>query len=248
MPVFQPRGESGEEINACFRKLIRKRFGARFQFGKMIGGRLNEITHAINRIVYDRRLAALVFVQSLLARAAFLQIAIGGVEPLHGIRHGRREVGQFAHLVARHRCCAEEGVGKHFVEFALQPRFFFTRKATRIDIEGFRQPDQHLRGHGALVALHQIEIACGNAEFRRHAGLREPQFAAQTAHACARENFASGIGHGFNSRLVTIIYNITYLHLSSYNHVTFEGKCPSGAAHNACLSVISSVKAVMSAL
>ena len=68
----------------------------------MIGGGLDEITHAINRIIFRSGLAAIA-VESALRSGAFFDVAIGGIKPLHGFCDRRCEICEFPQFVARDR-------------------------------------------------------------------------------------------------------------------------------------------------
>ena len=75
----------------------------------------------------------------------------------------------------------EDRIGKCLHEIVREPCVFIGRKRPNVDIEGLRELDQKLRGHGPAVVLDQVEVARGDVELGRHLALAEPVTSAKRA-------------------------------------------------------------------
>src|SRR5438876_3128664 len=91
----------------------------------------------------------------------------------------------------------EQRIGKNLVELGEKTVLVGGRKIAQIEVIGFRQPQQDLRRHRALVALDQVDIARRNAEPLGDLGLRQAQLLADAPEARTDKQLLSGTsGHG----------------------------------------------------
>ena len=116
-----------------------------------------------------------------------------GIEAGDGIGEGRRIMGQFGKLVARHSKVAEQGVAENLGEL-VGPGSNAPggSEGADVDLVDFRQLEQQARGHRPLVALEVIEIARTDAKRRGHVGLRQFMVAAKAAQTVAEEELGRG--------------------------------------------------------
>ena len=167
----QPRGERGEQ---CFRRhvqLVAQAFRRRFEFGEIIAVGLDQIADALDRIGLEPR--ALVAVGHLggdhgFAAAGF---GIGGVEPLQRMGDAGAEFGEIAQLLFRQVDLPEQRIGEDLVQFGEEAVLVGGGEIAQIEVIGFRQPQQDLRRHRALVALDQVDVGGRDAEALGDLGL-----------------------------------------------------------------------------
>ena len=98
-------------------------------------------------------------------------------------------LGGVAHLGARDGGVAKQRVGEDLLHVADRLLALDFHEVARIDAIDVGEPDQHLDGDRALIALHEVEIAWRNVELVGHARLGEPAFAAQALEPGTGENF-----------------------------------------------------------
>src|SRR5229473_125513 len=111
--------------------------------------------------------------------------------------HTGAEFSQIAQFLLWQVDLPEQRIGKNLVQLGEEPVLVGGRKIPQIEVIGFRQPQQDLRRHRALVALDQVDIARRNAEPLGDLGLRQSQLLADAPEARADKQLLPGItGHG----------------------------------------------------
>src|ERR1700730_8193126 len=122
------------------------------------------------------------------------------------------QFGQIAQFLLRQVDLPEQRIGENLVQFGEKPVLVGGGEIAQIEVIGFRQPQQDLRRHRALVALYQIDIARRNAEALGDLGLRQPQLPPNPTKPGADKQLLSGItGHGSLAYLFCDKdYNVTY--------------------------------------
>src|SRR6202171_3296876 len=109
----------------------------------------------------------------------------------------RAQFGEIAQFLLRQVDLAEQGIGKDLVQFGKEAVLVGGGEIAQIEVIGFRQPEQDLRRHRALVALYQVDIAWRNAEPLSDLGQRQAQLlAAQPEPRANKQLFAEITSHG----------------------------------------------------
>ncbi len=117
--------------------------------------------------------------------------SVGPIEAGDSVHETRRRLDGFAEFQPRHRRVAKERVGENLVELGYGAFVIVGGKFPRIERVGMGQADQHLRGDGALVALHQVEVARRQTKLLGHRGLRQVLLTAQALEARPDEQFSN---------------------------------------------------------
>ena len=113
------------------------------------------------------------------------------------MRHAGAQFGEIAQFLLRQVDLPEQRIGEDLVEFGEEAVLVGGGEIAQIEVIGFRQPQQDLRRHRALVALDQVDIARRNAEALGDLGLRQPQLLADAPETGADKQLFSGIAcHG----------------------------------------------------
>ncbi|MGY4291667.1 hypothetical protein ACVWXO_010933 [Bradyrhizobium sp. LM2.7] len=89
---------------------------------------------------------------------------------------------------------AEQRIGEDLVQLREEAVLVGRRQVAQIKVVGLGQPQQDLRGHRALVALDQVDIARRDPEPLGDLGLRQPQLLPDPPEPRADEQFLPGIG------------------------------------------------------
>src|SRR5260370_18795525 len=110
--------------------------------------------------------------------------------------HTRAQFRQVAQFLFRQVDLREQWIGKNLVQLGEKPVLVCGGEIAQIEVIGFRQPQQDLRRHRALVALDQVDIARGNPETLGDLGLRQAQLLADAPESGADKQLLSGVcGH-----------------------------------------------------
>src|SRR5216683_1702343 len=114
--------------------------------------------------------------------------------------HTGAEFSQIAQFLLRQVDLPEQRIGKNLVQLGEETVLVGGRKIAQIEVIGFRQAEQELRRHGALVPLYQVDIARRNLEPLGHLGLRQAELLADPPESGADEQLFSGVSsHGRSS-------------------------------------------------
>src|ERR1700738_144481 len=127
--------------------------------------------------------------------------------------HTGAQFRQVAQFLLRQVELPEQRVGEDLVQLGEKPVLIGGGEIAQIEVIGFRQPQQDLRRHRALVALYQVDIARRNAEALGDLGLRQPQLLPNPPKPGADKQLLSGItGHGCVAySFCDKDYNVTYI-------------------------------------
>src|SRR5258707_11869563 len=109
--------------------------------------------------------------------------------------HTGAQFGQIAQFLLRQVDLREEGIGENRVQLGEKPVLVGGGEIAQIEIIGFRQPQQDLRRHRALISLYQVDIARRNAKALGHLGLRQSQLLADAPEARADKQLLAGIAN-----------------------------------------------------
>ena len=172
MLLTQPFAQRRKQVLRRHVQLVAQVFRRLFELGEIIAVGLDQVADALNRIGLEA--GSLVAVGHLrrdqrLAAAGF---GVGGVQPLQRMRNARAQFGEIAQLLFWQVDLPEQRIGKNFVQLGEKPVLVGGREIAQIEVIGFRQPQQDLRRHRALVALDQVDVGGRNAEAGRDLGLR----------------------------------------------------------------------------
>src|SRR5712691_10339871 len=107
--------------------------------------------------------------------------------------HTGAQFSQIAQFLLRQVDLPEQGSGEELVQLGEKPVLVGGGEIAQIEIVGFRQPQQDLRRHRALISLYQVDIAWRNAQALGHLGLRQPQLLADAPKARADKQLLAGI-------------------------------------------------------
>src|SRR5229473_7892452 len=107
--------------------------------------------------------------------------------------HTGAQFRQVAQFLFRQVDLPEQWIGKYLVQLGEKPVLIGGGKVAQIEVIGFRQPQQDLRRHRALIALYQVDIAWRNAEALGDLGLRQPQLLPDAPEARTDKQLLSGI-------------------------------------------------------
>ena len=194
----QPRGKRCEQLFRGTAELVAQAFRRRLQFGKIVAVGLDQVAHPLDRIGLEAR--ALVAVGHLRRHhgLAAARLGIGGVEPLQRMRHAGAELGEVAQLLLRQVDLAEQRIGENLVQFGEEAVLVGGREIAQVEVIGFRQAQQQLRRHRALIALDQVDVAWRDLQPLGHLGLRQPQLLPDAPEAGPDEQLFCGcsVGHG----------------------------------------------------
>src|SRR3984893_8464250 len=126
--------------------------------------------------------------------------------------HTGAQFRQVAQFLLRQVDLPEQRVGEDLVQLGEKPVLIGGGEIAKIEVMGFRQPQQDLRRHRALVALYQVDVAWRNAEALGDLGLRQPQLLPDPPKPGADKPLLSGIiGHGSLAySFCDKDYNMTY--------------------------------------
>ncbi|HTA66605.1 MAG TPA: hypothetical protein VK753_14005, partial [Xanthomonadaceae bacterium] len=107
------------------------------------------------------------------------------------------EFGEIAQFLFRQVDLPEQRIGKDLIQLGEEAILIGGGEVAKIEIIGFRQAEQDLRRHRALIALDQVDVGGRNPEAFGDLGLRQSQLLADAPEARPHEQFLSGIpGHG----------------------------------------------------
>ena len=150
--------------------------------------RLASIRSRTRSIGLASKRAALVAVGHLRRdqRLAAAGLGIGGIEPLQRMRHAGAQFGEVAQFLLRHVDLAEQRIGEDLVQLGEEAVLVGGGEIAQIEVVGFRQPQQDLRRHRALVALDQVDVARRDAEPLGDLGLRQARVAGGCAGSAGR--------------------------------------------------------------
>src|SRR5262249_17250999 len=87
----------------------------------------------------------------------------------------------------------------------------------QVEVIGFGQPQQDLRGHRALVPFNQVDVTGRNAEPFRNLGLGEAKLLPDAAKARADEKLSPGIGRHDGALTWSFVTNLTELQIRQVN-------------------------------
>ena len=87
---------------------------------------------------------------------------------------------------------AEQRIGEDLVQLGEEAVLVGGGELAQIEVVGFREAEQDLRRHRALVALDQVDIARRNAEAFRDLGLRQAQLLADAPESRADKQLFTG--------------------------------------------------------
>src|SRR5712672_2999663 len=107
--------------------------------------------------------------------------------------HTGAQFGQIAQFLLRQVDLPEQGIGESLVQLGEKPVLVGGGEIAQIEIIGFRQPQQDLRRHRALISFYQVDIARRNAKTLGHLGLRQSQLLADAPKARADKQLLAGI-------------------------------------------------------
>src|SRR3981081_832564 len=111
--------------------------------------------------------------------------------------HTGAQFGEIAQFLFWEVDLAEQRVGEDFVQLGEEAVLVGGGEIAQIEVIGLRQPEQDLRGHRALVALYQVDIARRNAQPLGDPGLRQAQLRADPPEPRPDKQLLSGIAcHG----------------------------------------------------
>ena len=71
---------------------------------------------------------------------------------MQGVGHTGTQFGEIAQFLLRHVDLTEQRIEKDLVEFRKEAVFVGGREIAQVEVIGFREPEQDLRGDRALVA------------------------------------------------------------------------------------------------
>src|SRR5882672_3291867 len=109
------------------------------------------------------------------------------------MRHTRAQLSEIAQFLLRQVDLPEQRVREDLVQFGEKTVLVSGREVAQVEVIGFRQPQQQLCGHRALVALYQVDIARRNLEALGHLGLRQAELLADPAEPGTDKQLLSGI-------------------------------------------------------
>ena len=118
---------------------------------------------------------------------------IGLEQAGQGLGGARLAVGQLVEFHAVELETGQDRVGSRLGEVGDQLPIALIGKAADIHVEGFGQGQQHPRGHRALIAFQQVEIAGRQAQRFGRLGLGHATFAPETAQAGAGEDLLESL-------------------------------------------------------
>src|SRR6266436_5711806 len=107
--------------------------------------------------------------------------------------HTGAQFGEIAQFLLRQVDLPEQRIGKNLVQFGEEAVLVGGGEIAQIEVIGFRQAEQDLRRHRALVPLYQVDIARGNTEPLGDLGLRQAELLADAAESWPDEKLLSGI-------------------------------------------------------
>src|SRR6266404_448898 len=107
--------------------------------------------------------------------------------------HTRAQLSKITQFLLRQVDLPEQRVGEYLVQFGEKAVLVGGREVAQIEVVGLRQPQQKLRGHRALVALYQVDIARGNLQALGHLGLRQAKLLADPAEPWTHKQLLSGV-------------------------------------------------------
>src|SRR5260221_3889091 len=157
---------------------------------------LDQVADALDRIGLEA--GAFVAIGELRGRhrLAAARLGIGGVEPLQRMSNPGAQFREIAQFLLWQVDLPEQRIGKDLVQLGKKPILVGGREIAQIEVIGFRQPEQDLRRHRALVALDQVDIARGNPETLGDLGLRQAQLLTDAPESGADKQLLSGVcGH-----------------------------------------------------
>ncbi len=201
MLFTKPRRKCREQSLRRHVQFVAQVFRGLFEFGEIIAVGLDQVADALDRI--GLKPGALIAVGHLrgdqgLAAAGF---GIGRVKPLQRMGDARTQFGEIAQFLFGQVDLPEQRIGKDLVQLGEEPVLVGGGEIPQIEVIGFRQPQQDLRRHRALVALDQVDVGGRDAEPFGDLGLRQPQLLADAPEAGPDKQLFPGIaGHGCLSR------------------------------------------------
>ena len=192
MLFAEPCRKRGEQSLRRHVQFVAEIFRRRFELGEIIAVGLDQVAHALDRVGLEA--GALVAVGHLRRRhrLAAAGLGIGGIEPLQRMRHPGAQFGEVAQFLLGHVDLAEQRIGKDLVQLGEEAVLVGGGEIAQIEVVGFREAEQDLRRHRALVALYQVDIARRNPEAFRDLGLRQAQLLADAAESRADKQLFTG--------------------------------------------------------
>src|SRR6478672_11547654 len=110
--------------------------------------------------------------------------------------HTGAQFGEIAQFLLRQVDLAEQRIGEDLVQLGEEAVLVGGGELAQIEVVGFREAEQDLRRHRALVALYQVDIARRNPEAFRDLGLRQAQLLADAAESRADKQLFTVTSHG----------------------------------------------------
>ncbi len=194
MLFAQPRGERGIEPFGRHVQFVAKSLRGLLELRKIIAVGLDQLAHALDRIGLIARADVAVGHLRCRQRLALARLGIGRVEPLQRMGDAGAELGEVAQLLLGDVDLAEQRIGEDLVELGEEAVLVGGGEIAQIEVVGFGQPQQDLRGHRALVPLDQIDIARRDPEPLGDLGLGQPQLLPDPPEARADEQLFPGLG------------------------------------------------------
>ena len=212
MLFAQARGERREQLFGAHAQLVAQMFRRLLELGEIIAVGLDQVADTLDRIGLEARTVFPIGELRGRHRLAATGLGIGGVKPLQRMRHAGAEFRKVAQFLLRQVDLAEQRIGKNLVQLGEETVLIGGREIAQIEVIGFRQPQQDLCRHRALVTLDQVDVGGRNAETRGNLGLRQAQLLADAPKARADKKLLSGIGR--HSSFINFCYKndkMTYM-------------------------------------
>ena len=190
----QARGERGIEPLGRHVQLVAQGFGGLLQLAEIIAIGLDQVAHALDRVGLEARAFLAVGHLRRRQRLALARLGIGRIEPLQRMGDAGAELGEIAQLLLRQIDLPEQRIGEDLVELGEEAVLVGGGEIAQVEVIGFRQPQQDLRGDRALVALDQVDVARRNPEPLGDLGLRQRQLLADAPETGADKEFFTGVG------------------------------------------------------
>ena len=185
--------ELREQVTVRAADLVAQGFGGLLELGEIVAVGLEQVTHPLDRIGLESRIAAAVGELGCDQRLAAARLGVGRVQPLQRVGHAGGQLGEVAQLLLRHVEPAEQRVGEHLVQLGEETLLVRGGEITQVEVIGLGQPEQKLRRDRTLVTLYQVDITGRNAETLRDLGLREVELLADAPEPWADEQLAAGV-------------------------------------------------------
>ena len=191
MAPAQPLRHHVERLGAFQREVGGDALGEVVEFGKMIAVVVQDRADALDRGVTDHGFGAVrVGVGEDTGLARLPGRGVSAIQPLHGGYDGGGVFRRVVQLGAGDRGIPEERVGQHLLQPFDRLAGAVLHELAGVDAVDVREAHEHGHGYGALVALHQIQIARRYGELFGHPRLGQPALPPQPLETWPREDLA----------------------------------------------------------